>query len=257
MCIIIIIIYTYNINSMPPKTYKYTSPISRHRALSSQWAADNPNPGIINGITTTPPQQHSQIPTTNVQVAEPPAPAPAPAPAPQPPPYPPPGPPPLIGRPPPPPWLAEEPWAGAGGTQAKWRIGQRRPKKGQTAKKPGKKPGKKKLTTDEERERRFNALIQNHQQNADQHNYFMGAIRNQLTVSTQPQNGPERDLPLADPNQPLQNDNTLLSFPELNNNNNNNNNNNTPGGKRRNSVKRKHKSGKRKHKSRRKTKRRK
>jgi hypothetical protein len=75
MCIIIIIIYTYNINSMPPKrnTKKHTTNTSRHRALSSQWAA---NQGIINRITTTPPQQHSQIPTTNVQVAGPPTHAP-------------------------------------------------------------------------------------------------------------------------------------------------------------------------------------
>ena len=256
MCIIINIIYTYNINSMPPKrdakkhnTKKHTTNTSRRRALSSQWAA----------ITTNPPQQHSQIPTTNVQVEGPPTHAPPtddgvttpntipvtsiPTEAPIP-----------------------------GGSRAKGLIGPRRPIKGQTAKKPGKKPGKKKLTTDEIIDREINAEIKRQQQHALQEGYKFAAIGNPFNVSARPQQEPVRVLPLAEPNQhnknnfapnnfalnnyppPQQNENTLEPlFSGLNNGLNNY----TNGGKRRNSVKRKSKSGKRKHKSGRKTKRRK
>jgi hypothetical protein len=216
MCIIINIIYTYNINSMPPKrnTKKYTTPTSRRRDMQSQWAADNPNPGIINGITTNPPQQPSQIPTTNVQVAEPPTHAPptgdgvtTPNTIP------------VTSIP------TESPIPG--GSPSKGNIGYQRPKKGQTAKKPG----KKKLTTDEERERRFNALIRRHQQNADNSGYSMGAIDNRVIYPPPP----PRQGPLPPPQQ---NENTFGSlFPELNNIKLNNIN-NTNGGKRRNSVKR-------------------
>ena len=240
------------------------------RTLSSQWAADNHNPGIINGITTNPPQQPSQInePTTNVQVEDPPTHAPptgdgvtTPNTIPPPPPPPPPG----RGR-----------GAAAGGGK----LGNPNPNPKKTGrgikKKPEKKnnlvprrkqTGKKKLTTDEEREiereRGYNALIRIHQQNADQHGYSMGAIGNPFNVSARPQQEPVRVLPLAEPNQhnmmnfalnnfalnnyppPQQNKNTIEPlFSGLNNIN------NTNGGKRRNSVKRR-KSVKRKTRSKR------